>query len=218
MAGVWDRRSRHGRRLIVECHPETDPRGREGLSPIARAIGFVLFAGPGLAVLAAVILLPEYTALTRQRTRRDALAHVIDCEKRLPDYYERKADAFRTDPDLTVNVLIRHANWRPAAAREANVPLAGSLSVPEKLAALARTPPPPRDDGFIRAGKWLDEPLTQIALIVLSLGMVAGSMAMFGPRPSASAGPTAASEVQPPIAQMPVRSCRVVRRTRVRLF
>ena len=186
---------------------------------MARAIGFVLFAGPGLAVLAAVILLPEYAALTRQRTRGDALAHVIDCETRLSDYYERKADAFRTDPDLTVNVLIRHANWRLADAREADVPPgAAGVSVPEKLAALARTPPPRRDDRFVRAGKWLDEPFTQIALIVLSLGMVAASMAVFSPGASTSAGPTAAGEVQPPIAQMPVRSCRVVRRTRVRLF
>lgn len=151
-------------------------------SPLARAVGFVLFAGAGLAGLATVAALPEYAALAALEGRRDALSHQIKCERRLAHYYQRKIDAFRTDPDLTADVMIRHGNYRPAGAREVTAPGAAELSFPQRLMREARTTPPPRAAALTQARLWMDDAFTQIAVLVLSLGMIAAGVILFGPR------------------------------------
>ena len=184
---------RHGRQKMGVYHPTVGSATEvTGISPPARAACFALFAGAGLAILGAVVLLPEYVALARLQARRDALAHQLDCEKRLALYYERTIRAIRTDPDLTTRLMIRHANYRPAGARQAELgAVPGRESVPARLWREAREPPPARQDALVRAGMWLDEPFTQAALVFLSLGLTAFGVMLSCPRHGATTPDTA---------------------------
>ena len=158
------------------------------MPPPGRAVRFALLTGSGLAILAAIVLLPEYVSLAHLEARRDALAHQLDCEKRLSLYYERTIRAIRTDPELTTRLMIRHGNYRPVGAHQAELgSVTGRESVPGRLLREAREPPPPRQDALVRAGLWLDEPFTQAAMVALALGLMASGVMLSCPRDAAEA-------------------------------
>ena len=174
----------HGRQKMEVYHPTVGSTAEApGMSPAGRAARFALLTGSGLAILAAIVLLPEYVSLAQLEARRDALAHQLDCEKRLSLYYERTIRAIRTDPELTTRLMIRHGNYRPAGARQAELgAVPGRESIPARLWREAREPPPPRQDALVRAGVWLDEPFTRAALVALSLGLIACGVMLSCPR------------------------------------
>ncbi|OPX22663.1 MAG: hypothetical protein B1H04_04715 [Planctomycetales bacterium 4484_123] len=157
--------------------------GREGpASPGVRVILFVLFSTAAVAAMACAVLLPEYAALAELRAQSAALAHQLDCEKRLARYNDRLLEGLRTDPVLRARQVMRHYNYTPLHARRIEVPQAGDRSVPERIMRDALSPPAPAENVLVRAGRWLDDETTRTGLTVLSLGLLAISVILFSTR------------------------------------
>lgn len=168
------------------------------MSRLGRCLGFFLFTTAGLAALAAVLLAPEWAALARLESQRDALAHQLDCEGKLSEYYDNYIRAIRTDPNVTTRLLIRHGNYRPLGCRPAEPGLPNdSPAVPQQLLLLARTAPPQEHEALMRADLFLQDRFTHGSLIALSLASIAAGVVLFvspqpsGPRRSPAPPPTA---------------------------
>ena len=83
------------------------------------------------------------------------------------------------------------------ASRTVEVDASGAApTVPEQILIDARTPPPRRDDGLVRLGRWLDDTTTRTTLILLSLALVAAGLVLFLPPPRVS---MAAEAPLPPV-------------------
>ena len=141
---------------------------------------FVFFATAGVVALAAAALTPEYADLIDLQSRRDALAHQVDCAAGLAVYYDRLDEALGTDRVTTARMLIRHANYRPLGYEEIRTDVPASPSVPARLRAQAQNPPAPRDDRLAQVGRWLAHGPTRAGVAVLGLGMVACGVILFG--------------------------------------
>lgn len=163
---------------------DNDGAARAGpMSPAGRAACFALFVGAGVATLAAVVVLPEYAALTELRGQRDRLAHHLECEKKLVIYNDRLIHAVQTDPVLAARLLMRHGNFRLTGCERVKIETNSSgLPVPAKLKQEAMTPPVRAPDAFCRAGRWLNDSPTKFGLLVLALGAMAVGIVLFGPR------------------------------------
>ncbi len=155
-------------------------------------VAFAAFTGVGLATLAAVVLLPEYAALTRLRARRDALARRLEGERRLLAYNDRLIRAQRTDPVLAARLMIRHGRYRPVHYRAWRVSVADPPQpVPERIWQEASAAASPPHGLAYRAALWLEETRTRTSLMILALGAVAVGVLLFGPsfrRPPEEAG------------------------------
>ena len=154
-----------------------DPRRPRRAGTVA---AFVFFATAGAAALAAAALAPEYADLLDLQSRRDALAHQVDCAARLAVYYDRLDEALRTDRVTAARMLIRHANYRPLGYEQIPTDVPASPSAPARLRAQAGSPPPPRNDRLAQVGRWLAHGPTRACVAVLGLGMVACGVILFG--------------------------------------
>ena len=161
---------------IHHCRPP-DTRSRGWVS----FVGFALFTSAGMATLACAVLLPEYAGLTDLQTQRDGLAHQVGCDRRLADYNDRLLGGMRVDPVLRGRLAIQHRNYRPTQCRTVQVPEGPASRAPARIAMDARIAPAPQPPRLVRAGRWLDDRQTRTGLIVLSLGMLALAMLLFGP-------------------------------------
>jgi hypothetical protein len=169
--------------MVAMQQNQLPPRPPTWLSAVGRAIGFLLFAGTGVAVLAGVVLLPEYAVLAPLKAERNALAHQLECARHLARYNPRMLDSLRTDPNLTMRLMIRHGNYRPAGARPIEgVSPAGADAPPLNLVRRAADPPESEPTLAVRAARWVGEPFTHVALIVLSLGLIAAGLWLFPAR------------------------------------
>ncbi len=169
------------------ARPTWDTDGAERsrpMSPVGRALCFVLFVGGGLGTLAAVVVLPEYAALAELHDQRDALARHLESDKRLAIYNDRLIHAIQNDPVVAARLLMRHGNYRLAGCEKiaAAAQPQQSLSVPARLRLEAMTPPARAADPLCQAGRWLDEGRTKFSLLALAIGAIAVGMLLFGPR------------------------------------
>ena len=157
----------------------TEPSYAAGL------IGFLFFALAGAGILATVVVLPEMVALAAIEAERDALAHQVECERQLAAYNDRLIGAIDTDPILTTRMMMRRGNYKLPGAQEVDVPVGDDPgAAPLRILAEARqTPPPPQENAFLRAGRWIDDGPTKTSLTVLALGLIAIGVVLFAPLP-----------------------------------
>jgi len=153
------------------------------MSPAGRALCFAAFVGLGLATFSAVVILPEYAALAELGSQRDALAHRLECEKKLSVYNDRLIHAIQTDPVTAARLLMRHGNFRRQGCEVVGLRSgARPPAVPDRLLREAGTAPPAADGTLCRAGRWLNDRWTSFSLLALSLGSIAAGMILFGRR------------------------------------
>ena len=164
-------------------HDRAAPK-RMSPSYAAGLIGFLFFAIAGAAILAGVVVLPELVALAEIEAERDALAHQVECERRLAAYNDRLIEAIDTDPILTARMMMRRGNYHLPGAQELDVPVGDDPgAAPARILAEARQTPPPKEDMLLRAGRWIDDGPTKTSLTVLALGLIAVGVVLFAPLP-----------------------------------
>lgn len=172
-AGRWARNSLAGRLRQLDLR----------LSPAARLFWFLLYGTVGVVMLAAALLLPEYSALRDLRHRRDALAAQIEVEGQLATYNDRLIKGLATDPELTARLMMRNGNCQPVTAKPYDVgnEMISPL-VPPKLLRDAHTVPPLPAGRLYQWGKFLDDASTQASLTFLALGVLVTGTVLFGPQ------------------------------------
>ena len=144
---------------------------------------FLAFTTAGAAALAVAALLPEYVLLTHLQAQRDAVARQLECEGKLAIWYERYITDVRGDPVLLARQMMRYGNYVPPGCRLIDLgPGYSEDSFPAQLMRQAQEPVAPRHDRFVQYGMWVSEPVTRACMIVLSLGLVATGVLLFGPR------------------------------------
>jgi hypothetical protein len=167
---------------LPDRHPEPAAAGARR-SNVAGAVWFVVFSTIGVAAVAAALLLPELAALAELEAQRDALAHQLECERKLAAYNERLIRAMDNDPVLTARLLIRYANYSPAGCRQVPIdPSRRDDPVPVQILREAAEPPKRPPSRLATAGQWLSHPPTQTGLILLGLAVVAIAWLLFGVR------------------------------------
>ena len=151
--------------------------------PLVRGVCFALFIGVGLATFAGVVSLPEWADLTELKAQHQALAHHLDCEKRLAVYNERLIHSIQTDPVLAGRVLMRHGYYQRVDCQTVAIePAHPAPTVPARLLDEAGAAHARADDSLSRAGRWLADRPTALSLMALSVGMIAAGVVLFGPR------------------------------------
>jgi len=147
-------------------------------SPLGKLLSALLVL-ISVGVLAGAVLLPEYADLAALRTREAEMTRQLACERRLARYQRRLIRARRTDPVLRAREAIRRYNYTPVGCLPVPTDLGPEVTVPQRIGVEAVTPPTVAPDPWARAGRWLDDPPTRGALVLLSLGMLAVTLVMF---------------------------------------
>lgn len=148
-------------------------------SAIGRWIGFLLLAGTASAVLAAVILLPEYAALREDRYQRDLeVANMRDLENLLIAN-ERMLVALNEDPVFVERVAMSMGYFAPA---EGDVARMGSVSGPPPGIVITHPVdrPEPPWDGWMIAARRLSNPATRRGFFLLGVGLLMMAFFFFG--------------------------------------
>lgn len=159
------------------------------LSAARRMLGFLVLAGAGLTLLAAVILLPAYAETARMQYQRDCLRAVNADMEALREARERFCKALEagTDPVLTERLAAMQLAYRPAdrltdgdGDREARF-----------AADLVNVPPRPRPaapSGLLHAlAARAAKGGTRRGLLLLALAAIGAAMFLF-PVPDRSGG------------------------------
>ncbi|NLW87595.1 MAG: hypothetical protein GXY38_12045 [Planctomycetes bacterium] len=144
-----------------------------------RWIGFLLLAGTGMSILAAVVLLPEYAALREDAHQRDLeLANMQDLEN-LKAAHDRMLVALNEDPIFVERVALSMGGVAPADRQIADLGLSPSPPPGIVITQPVRRPAPPRD-GLMIAATRLSNNATRRGLFLLSIGMLMMAFFFFG--------------------------------------
>lgn len=146
-----------------------------------RMVGFALFAGLGLAILAAIVLLPAYRRTCRARYQRDRAAARVARLEAEASTKARLAQALPHDRTLTVQLMAVQAGRLPAEERI----LAASAPRPQTLEQMIRlpepAPPAPPDGPLIAAAGRLANPATRRGLFFIAAVSLTAAFLLFAP-------------------------------------
>ncbi|MBL7133050.1 MAG: hypothetical protein ISS78_03040 [Phycisphaerae bacterium] len=149
------------------------------LDAVGRVIGFLMIAGPAMAILAGVVLLPSYVALAQaEYDEACAQASVADAKAQI-QANERLIAALPTDPVLTKRLAENQLPCRPQ--HEVIIPGAPQKRPPDLvLPRRAQRPSRPPRWLMTAAGK-MSNPPTRRGLLLLALGALITAVYLFAP-------------------------------------
>jgi hypothetical protein len=154
--------------MAQRCGTKAEHDAARPPARLFEALGFVMLAGFGLAILAGVVLLPPYARLLRARYERDRLAAQVHDEQAALAAYRRLIAHGRDDPILvqrlamdTLGLVPTHeVVFRPADA---------TRTIPPGVVRVDRAPRPTRPAGWaVRAAQRLSNPAIRRGLMLLS--------------------------------------------------
>jgi hypothetical protein len=145
-----------------------------------RAAGFSVLTGAALAILAAVVLLPEWAKLARTRHHLACTrAQTRDMEAQI-EANDRAIAGVLTDPDLNKRIAIRQGALWPqntvvALRADGQAPAPWAVTAPR-----SRRPPPPAG-WLLNAEARLGDPRTRRGLCFVAAGLLLTGMLLFAP-------------------------------------
>jgi hypothetical protein len=166
---------------------------------IVKQAGFLLLALPAMAIVAALVLLPEYAAWKNDVYQRDlAAAQAADMED-LRDAQERTAQALIDDPAFVKRLAMWSLNLLPAGEQvlPSNLP---DAPPPGQVILPPHPRPAQPDDAFLRIAakvalpqdanspQYKERAATRRGLFIVSAGLLLFAVLLFGPAPKRGLG------------------------------
>ena len=160
-----------------------DDEGEGGLvSAIGRMVGFCLLAGVSLAILAAVLLLPEYARLAWARHELAGWEAAVADKRAQIAANERLEAALPLDPVLTKRLAMNQRGLLPAD-EVVVLDVAGGRPLPPAVVHPPRHPRPTAPSGWLmRAAQRMSRPPLRRGLLLLAAVAMLAAMFLFGPR------------------------------------
>jgi hypothetical protein len=162
----------------IKDNPQEQPPGL--MDSAGRFLGFLMFAGPAMLILAAVILLPaykhyaflEYEAACKQ-VLSDQTNLSLDCRSRvIHDLQENEV--------LTARYLMSQTSMTPANQTVVVDPSLPPWS-PMMINPIKLPPPPPPQGRLIQLANKLENPTTKLGLLLVMIGAGLAAVFLFGP-------------------------------------
>ncbi|HUT61672.1 MAG TPA: hypothetical protein VNA25_27855 [Phycisphaerae bacterium] len=156
------------------------------LGVLGRLAGFALLAGPALAILAAVVLLPEYTGMLKDRYERDRVAAETADIEALRNAQERMVNAAREDVVFIKRLAMWYCNLWPSDEAVLDSP-AQSGPPPGMVVTNPHPRPAPPDERLMGLASRLENPPTRRGLLLVAGGLMVAGMLLFGAAPRRAA-------------------------------
>jgi len=142
-------------------------------------VGFVLLAGPAVAVLAAIVLLPAYARLARTLHERDCERARTARLEAIRVAQQRLIAALPHDKVLTARLAMQQEALWPANEIVVVDPNSPPPNPPGVILAESFPDPPAADGALIRWAGKLQRPSTRRGLFVLAAGALLAAMLLF---------------------------------------
>jgi len=154
------------------------------MSPVGRAVGFLLLAGAATASLAGVVLLPAYArTIDAQHDTACLRAEIADAEAQLAAQ-QRLIDALtegKIDPVLLRRLAMNQSQFWPRHETVVVDPAAPAASPPDRITP-PRSPRPARPDNmFLRVAGKFQNPAKRRGILLLAAAALLAALLLFGP-------------------------------------
>ena len=178
--------ARGGREGPAEEETVDQPQGwPRWVYAFGRLVGFLILTLPAVAILAALILLPEYTAWKQEVYRRDCAAVRTANLESFKEAQEKMVLACYDDPVHIKRLADSICNLKPANEQvlPSGLPPA---PLPGMVTGQPHAPPPEPNDQLIRLGAKVspsdpDTATTRRGLFLVSLALLLFAVLLFGP-------------------------------------
>lgn len=150
------------------------------MDSVGRFLGFLMFAGPAMVILAALILLPawkhyamaEYEAACRQ-TLTEQTNLSLECRSRVNhDIHDSEL--------LTERLLMSQTSMTPANQTVLVDPSLPPWS-PMMINPIKLPPPPPPQGKLLHLANKLENPTTKLGLLLVMIGAGLAAVFLYGP-------------------------------------
>jgi len=151
------------------------------MDSVGRFVGFLMFAGPAMLILAALILLPawkhyalaKYEADCRQTLLVDQRNLALDCRSRvIRDIQDNEV--------LTERLLMSQTPMTPANQTVVVDPSLPPWS-PMMINPIKLPPPPPPQGRLLQLASKLENPTTKLGLLLVMIGAGLAAVFLYGP-------------------------------------
>ena len=151
------------------------------MDSVGRFLGFLMFAGPAMLILAALILLPawkhyalaEYEAACKQTLLVDQRNLSLECRSRIiHDLQENEV--------LTERLLMSQTSMTPANQTVVVDPSLPPWS-PMMINPIKLLPPPPPQGRLLQLANKLENPTTKLGLLLVMIGAGLAAIFLYGP-------------------------------------
>ena len=152
------------------------------MDSVGRFLGFLMFAGPAMLILAALILLPPYKGMKMHEYSDKCAAAAMGEKSLYLDCRSRVISDMRDDQVFTERLLISQTSLRPA---NQTVVVDKSLPPwsPMMINEVKFSPPPPPHGWLFQLANRLENPTTKLGLMLVMIGAGLAAVFLYGPPP-----------------------------------
>lgn len=146
---------------------------------MGRLLGFVMLAAPAAAVLAGIVLVPQYAQLERLKHQRDCLAARTSEAQSVVIGYDRLIAAAREDETQVKRLAMSQLGMQPRneiVVLDRDLP---SATPPTLIVPAVQPLPPAPDDWIIRLEPKMTNPRIRLGLALLAIGCLTGAVFIF---------------------------------------
>lgn len=172
--GVKDRR--------FHIRPPAPARAPSVLWPVVRNVGFLLLVLAGMAILAAVVYLPDWAKCLQLEYQRDCeRAYLADTEALL-DAYRRKIRTVETDAQLTRRLAQgMQGTGAPGLPIDRAMGLGADFLAPGEISVIEAPLPKKPNTWLMDAARKVEDPPTRRGLLLLFAGAITAAVYLFDP-------------------------------------
>ena len=159
-------------------HPEESTAGL--MDSVGRFAGFLMFAGPAMLILSALILLPSYKHYAMAKYEADCKQTLAKERNDSLDYRSRVISDMRESELLTERLLMSQTSMTPANQTVVVDPSLPPWS-PMMINPIKHTPPPPPQGTLLQMANKIDNPTTKLGLLLVMIGAGLAAVFLYGP-------------------------------------
>lgn len=146
-----------------------------------RCVGFLLLAGPAMAILASVVLLPAYQQMMDTVHHRDVAQAQIDWYKDYIDASNRLIAELPENELLTIRLESAQKRLQPRNEVVLKLPTTAPTQPPGRIFMQPPRKPPMPDNLLLTMAKRVEQPQTRRGLFLLAALAMLAAMFLFSP-------------------------------------